>query len=247
MERLRMVVLEAPQNMHYEAAIGEEGELILRVVPNSSEMSLDKAKFFTKITVEDREKVKNWLAEQNGETDREKSFLKRVREAVKTVNYDYWIANLEPSVNNGTIYYAEERYVGVAFSGNEWIKMAKEYAPERGSRLSNLHELFIWYALRIVNGLWTLDYVANDSSSAGNYRNAPRAIHSMEKTGVRMCGGHRDGQGNSFKIVTSAGGYVLVGGCYEMGGDYYPVADCDYNNDPDDFPDDSSGVLVLTK
>ncbi|MBQ2836203.1 MAG: hypothetical protein IJE68_05160 [Clostridia bacterium] len=247
MERLRKVVLEAPQDMHYEAAIGENGELILRLVPDSSEKSGDKAKFFTQITAEDREKVKIWLVKQKSENEREKSFLKRVRNALKAVDYDYWIANLEPSVTEGKIYYAEGNAVGVGFSCNEWIKMAKEYAPERGSRLSNEYELFIWYALRIVNRLWTLDYVANDSSIVGNYRNSPGATHSLEKTGARKCGGFCDGQGNSYKIVTREGGYALVGGYYNNNGHNYPVADVNYNSHPYDIQSYSSGVLVLLK
>ena len=55
MERLNKVVLEAPQNMHFEAAIGEGGELILRVVPNSSEKLEYKATFSQKNTVEEPE------------------------------------------------------------------------------------------------------------------------------------------------------------------------------------------------
>ena len=247
MEQFRKIVLEAPDGMYYTTTQGENGELIIRLVPNSSEMSCEKAKFFTKITAEDRKKLKNWLAKQKGKSDREKSFLTRVREAVKAVDYDYWIANLEPSVTDRKIYYAEGNAVGVGFSCNQWMQMAKEYAPERGSRLSNEHELYIWYALRIVNGLWTLDYVANDSSSAGNYRNAPGATHAMEKTGARKCGGFCDGQGNSYKIVTCEGGYALVGGHYVEDGSDYPVADVNYYHRPYYIHYGSSGVLVLTK
>ena len=247
MEQFRKIVLEVPDGMYYTTTQGENGELIVRLVPNSSEKPRDKAKFFTQITAEDRKKVKNWLTKQKGKTDREKSFLTRVKEAVKAVNYDYWIANLEPSVTDRKIYYAEGNAVGVGFSCNQWNQMAKEYAPERFSRLSNEHELYIWYALRIVNGQWTLDYVANDSSSAGNYRNAPGATHSMEKTGARKCGGFCDGQGNSYKIVTREGGYALVGGRYDFDGICFPVADVSYSNNSDYLQLNGSGVLVLTK
>ena len=209
--------------------------------------SCHKTKFFTKITAEDREKVNNWISKQKGKNEREKSFLTRVKEAVKVVDYDYWIANIEPSVTNGKIYYAEGNAVGIGFSSNQWKQMAKEYVPERGSRLSNEFELYIWYALRIVNGQWTLDYVANDSSAAGNYWNAPGATHSMEKTGARECGGYRDGQGNSDKIVTCEGGYAQVGGyCYDDGNDY-PVAGVRYDDLPYVIIYYGSGVLVLTK
>ena len=256
------VVFKPVEGYEHVVVKGENGELIVRLVPNSSEKlqdnatcsqkevvveSVDKTKFFTQITAEDREKVKNWLAEQKGKTEGEKLFLKNVEEALKRVGTDYWIATLEPSVVARRIYYAEGEEVGVGYSGEDWNKMAKEYAPERLSRLSNEYELYIWYALRIVNGLWTLDYVANDSSSAGNYRNAHEATHSMEKTGARKCGGFCDGQGNSYKIVTREGGYALVGGGYYGNGNDFPVADVDYDNHPDFIQINSSGVLVLTK
>ena len=211
------------------------------------EKNVLQEEFFTKITAEDREKVKKWAVKRKGRTDNEKVFLAIVKEAVQEVNYDYWIANLEPSVENGKIYYAENHDVGAKFSGNQWGEMAINYKPERGSRLSNLHELFIWYALRIVNKLWTLNYVANDSSSAGNYWNAPESFKSMEKTGARECGGYRVGQGNTYKIVTREGGYALVGGYYSNFGDDYPVADVGYSKLPNDIRVISSGVLVLLR
>lgn len=241
------VVFKPVEGYEHVVIKGENGELIVRLVPKSSVIFEDKHPYFTKITAEDRDKVKNWLAKQKGETVRVKRFLGRVKEAVQAVNYDFWIANLEPSVANWKVYYAKGEDVGVGFSCNQYKKMAEEYATERGSRLANLHELFIWYALRIVTGFWTLDYVCNDSSSAGNYRNAPNAYRRLETTGARTCGGYGDGQGNTFKIVTVGDDFALVGGFYFNIGDYCPVADVYYYNIPDNFRDYSSGVLVLTK
>lgn len=179
--------------------------------------------------------MKRWLAKKKSAPKWAKQFLERVREAVQVINYDYWIANLEPSVKDGKIYYAEGEDVGKGFSSNDWEKMAKEYAPERGSRLTELDELIMWYALRIANGLWTLHYVAKDSSSAGNYRNAPKTAGKMEKTGARRCGGYRDGQGNTYKIVIFEEGIALVGGGYNVNGNYFPVANVVYYDLPGDI------------
>lgn len=226
---------------------GENGELIVRLVPKSSASSEDKAKYFTKITEKDRKKVKNWLQEQKNAPQWAEKFMNRVQKAVKVINYDYWIANIEPSVKDGKIYYAKGEDVGVGFSSKDWEKMAGKYAPERGSRLAELCELDMWYALRIANGLWTLDYVVYNSSSAGNYWNAPDSTHKMEKTGARKCGGYRDGQGNSYKIVTGEDGIALVGGFYGNYGRSYPVAGVYYSNFPSYIQNIGSGVLVLTK
>lgn len=249
------IVLKVPEGKHYELSETQNGEQILRLISDSPKTlqkdvacSQSKEPFFTKITAEDREKVKKWVANQKGKTDRETAFLKRVAKAIQKVDYDYWIANLEPSVKNGKIYYAENHEVGTVFSCNQWEKMAREYKHERGSRLCNLHELFIWYALRIVNNLWTLSYVANDSSSAGNYLNAPKSSRTMDKTGAKECGGYRDGQGNTYKIVTCVGGYAMVGGGYNINGYGYPVATVNFYHGPGGgILCNGSWVLVLTK
>ena len=246
MEQFKEIVLEIPpEGMCYVIVEGENGKPIVRLV---SKKQQDEEPFFTKITAEDREKVKKWFAKQKGQTEREKAFLKRLAEAVQKVDYDYWIADLEPAIENGKIYYAKNHYVGVGFSCKQWNQMARDYKPERDSRLCNQYELFIWYALRIANSLWTLDYVANNSSSAGNYWNAPKSSECRDKTGAKECGGYRDGQGNSYKIVNRDNGYAIVGGDYNDAGENYPVAAVNYyGNVVDYIHDNGTGVLVLTK
>jgi len=252
------IVLKTPEGMHYTLSAVKNGEQILRLVPNSPAPSSGKKgiskvaeqdKYFTKITAEDRKKVKYWLINLERRYWGH-SFLGRVREALRVVNYDYWIANLEPSVANGKIYYAEGNDVGVGFVDSKWKQMAKEYDPERGSRMATLHELFLWYALRIANGLWTLHYVESNSNTAGNYWSAPGAAGAIEKTGARECGGYRDGQGNSKKIVTYKSECAQVGGYWLDDGTTWPVARVLYPGDDQTWaahPDHYTGVLVLTK
>ena len=99
--------------------------------------------------------------------------------------------------------------------------------------MAELCELFIWYALRIVRGDWTFEYIAIDSSSAGNYQDSPNLYelndprhyhHYIDKTGAKECGGYKDGQGNTCKIVTYEGKYRVSGGCYISSGKRNPVA-----------------------
>ena len=207
MDQYKRIVLKAPEGMHYIANQGEDGELILELVSSisiTSSETADKFKYFVKITEQCRESIRKWLNGRKGRTNREKTFLQRVNQAIQNVNYDYWIASIEPSIANGKIYYAERENVCVGFSCDQWNEMSKNFAPERGSRQAELHELLIWYALRIVEYKWTLGYVANDPSIAGNYINAPNSTGNMEKTGARECGGYRDGQGNTYKIALTA-------------------------------------------
>lgn len=206
----------------------------------------NKAKYFVKISAQDRNLVKKWLEQQIAVTYKERVFLNIVAEAIRNINYDYWIACLEPCVFVKEIYYTDKREkVGVGFTGPQWSEMAKAFAPERHSRLSNLYELFLWYALRIVKGLWTLDYVAEDSSSAGNYFNSTNSSRSMEKTGERVCGGFSDGQGNTCKMVTWGKEYVIVGGSYLEYGTTNPVGSFQFYENTETILKYCTGVVVL--
>lgn len=215
----------------------------------------DKALYFTKISVDDIKKVREWLwnelkiAEEIDIGIPERKFLRDLESAVFWVNYDYWIANLEPSINEGKIHYSKGEKPGGFFSPKQYMEMAKNYAPERGSRLAFVDELLVWYALRIVNKQWTLQYVASDSSSDGNYRNAPNMAGCMEPTGVRKCGGYYDGQGNTRKIATEGftHKYALLGGTFCSDGDKRPVGKIDYNVFFDSILFDCTGVVVLTR
>lgn len=189
--------------------------------------------FFVKITSKEREEVANWVENKEATGIYGQYFLHVIKRALKQVDYDYWIASLEPTVVNGRIRFIEGRKVATNYMPEEWEELCKQYAPERSSRMANLYELFIWYAWRIVKGYWTFEYVTNDASSAGNYKDSPNLYaindprhyhHDMDKAGAKECGGYKDGQGNTCKIVTHKGKYKAVGGCYISSGKTNPIA-----------------------
>ena len=258
MEQYSKIVFKHQEGYDHVATKAENGDLIVQIVPisektsRSSENEVDKVQYFTKISESDRNKVKSWLETRNeddGVHDCQKQFLRFVRRAVESIDYDYWIATLEPSVEDGKIYYAVDESVGIGFECKKWYNMALEYAPNRGSRMAKLIELFLWYAVRIVDGEWTLEYVTRNSSSSGNYKNAPNATNNMEKTGARSCGGYKDGQGNSYKIVivTEDNLFGIVGGDYYNDGAECPVATVFFGLNPYLSKEYGSGVVVLTK
>lgn len=235
-----------PKGKRLILAENEYGKAEIQIVPKKK-----KKDIFFRITASKRAKVRDWLMKQKPEaerTKRENEFLKILSDALEEVNYDYEIATMEPTVVDGKIAYIKGKDVAVGYSIKDWIKMAEEYLPERGSRLATLYELFIWYAWRIVKGYWTLHYVAKDSSSAGNFANSPTATHNLESAGAIKCGGFRDGQGNSYKLVIHKKGFATVGGsCYDGGG-FFPVGDVFYYDFfLDNFRSNGCGVLVLTK
>ena len=250
MEQCKKIMLEAPEGMLYQIKHRRNGEMIIRLISDCSVTDNgveNEEVYFSKISTQDREIVRVWLEKQKYETEKEKRFLERVAEAINVIDYDYWIANIEPSVKNEEIYYLKGKTVGVGFSCEHYEMMAEDFAPERGARLAKEHELFLWYGLRAANSLWTLDYVANDSSSFGNYYNSPKSAREIENTGKRLCGGYYDGQGNTYKIVTTKKGFALVGGCYGHRGDIFPVADVTYCIKVNKLQIAASGVVVLTQ
>ena len=251
MTRYKKIVFKVPEGMSYITTEGENGELIFELVceePEEAAGVANKGKYFTKITKQDREAVKSWLYVQllaENYQDKEERFLNVVEQAIQTIDYDYWIATMEPCVQDKKIFYAENQKVGIGFSCKAWAQMAEEYEPESGSRLATLYELFLWYALRIVKGLWTFDGVTVDSTEYGNY--SSNSVRMFEKTGARESGGYRDGQGNTYKIVTYDNDSILVGGCFEVTGKVYPIADAGYARNALTIQKNGSGVVVLTK
>lgn len=214
------------------------GDVIIRLVKKEE----GKDEYFTKITEQDRKNVKNWLDETKGKTNKEEDFLDWVKHAIHEVDYDYWIATLEPSVEDGKIYYAKNENVGVGFSFNQWKQMARSYAPERGSRLASIDELFIWYALRIVNNFWTLADVANNFPRIGDEYYTRKWYHFFNRTGKNEIGGYCDGQGNTYKIVT-----IENGDNSNISIDVFPFSVALYSLDPNYVRYGGTGVLVLTK
>lgn len=238
-------VLQPLAGMHYTLSALQSGEQLLRLNPN---LSAQEAKeFFTEITVEDREKVKNWLEKQKARNAREEVFFERVASAIQEVKFPYWIANIEPAAEGERIYYSTGAEVEVEFSFDQWKKSAECFMPQRGSRLSSHQELFVWYALRIANGQWSIDYVVNDSSRGGNYWYAPGSSGYLESAGKRVCGGFRDGQGNTCKIVTYGDDFAVAGCNYIDDCNCFPVATLFAGDIPQYLLKYATGVVVLTK
>ena len=228
----------------------KDGELFIHAfLTKVKEEATSTDKFFSKITSDERNEVFEWMKKQKFNTQREKDFFKLLDEALKNVRYDYYISNMEPSVDEqtGELVFEEGKPVAVGYSCNQLKEMCKAYNPERFSRMSDLYELIIWYAYRIVKGFWSLNFVTTDSFG-GNYSNAPDATHCLEKTGARICGGYKDGVGNTYKIVIYKKGFAGVGCCYKGESNQYPVADVDYNGQA--FVVQNNGtthVTLLTK
>ena len=172
----------------------------------------DVLKYFDVMCKDERNLVKEWCKKQNAKTWNQSEFLVVVREAIQIVNYNYLIANIEPSIDKkGNIYYSEGHKVAEINTVEEWERAAKEFLPEHDSSLATLYELFLWYAYRIAKGFWTLEYVCDDSIGSGNSWISPNSSHDLEVSGAREIGGAREGFGNTHKLVKKENNFVFCG------------------------------------
>jgi hypothetical protein len=175
-------------------------------------------------------------------------FLEIVYEALCKIHYDFRISTIEPSITeNRQLYFDAGSPVAVGIRISEWKYIAKGYAPEYGSKISTLYELFLWYAYRIAKGYISLETVCKDSSGLGNYIDAVGSTGNVEVSGAREVGGFRDGVGNTFKYVISSEGNVLVGGMSILGGSEYTMADVGYYIVDEYDSEFFTGVITLRK
>jgi len=189
-------------------------------------------------------------------TKREQNFKNLVEIAIKNGLKDFWRPVYDPSFEgDGHICYRAGMIPAVGKSYNWWVRNAKDFWPERRSRLGTKTEYIAFLAVLIkelVNSgksvEWAWNAVCNNSNELGYYYTSKEAKHNFEPTGRREICGFYD-LVNTCKFLAedkAVGGLWYAGGCYDLNGDNTPLADLrnahyrDYN----DFV--SVGWLVLT-
>ena len=182
--------------------------------------------YFFLMGKEEIEQVRQWFEGVTPTTEAQKEFLEIVSEALGFIHYSYRISAIEPSMKeNGCLFFEAGKPVEVRLSLKEWRDKCKGFAPVWNSRMASIHELYLWYAWRVLKGYWTLEYICDDSSDGANYFTSPNPSHKCEVSGSRMIGGFADGTGNSYKIASYGYGIAVCGGKYDDYGNVFPVAD----------------------
>lgn len=206
---------------------------------------------FVKIGEAERRLVKKWVLANSHNTRREREFLHSIKLGLERITYDYRMPVIEASIKDGKVYYqagekvANERDWGTYYSDME--KLAKSFSPEHFSDIASLQETFIWYAYRIAKGFLTIEEVCNDSSSLGNYLNAPGASNKLEVSGSRLVGGARDGIGNTYKCVTNGVRYAILGGDFRTTGASNPISEVGWHDYRATDMCRGSAIIVLRK
>lgn len=192
----------------------------------------------------ERAKVEEWYENVNPTTKAQRFFLERVKDALDAIDYDYKIATLEPSFDeDGDLCYVAGNKVAEGMDLLSWKKKAKGFYLDSNwhSELATLMEGELFVAYRIAMGYWSIGYVCDNSSSAGNYGVA----RMLEYSGAREVGGFRDGTGNTRKVYCTKKGFAITGGDCFCSGFSWPVAHMDYEGDGKEMIEYASPVVVL--
>ncbi|MBQ7667909.1 MAG: hypothetical protein IJS47_01090 [Clostridia bacterium] len=201
----------------------------------------------------ERKKVREWL-EKNEEaySDNQQDFLRTVRWALKAIKYEYFIATIEPVFDDDyNLVYKPGEEIVRKIKVARWPAVAKTYFDdgEWHSELATLYELMLWYAYRVAEGYWAIEYVCDDSSALGNFEDSPTSSHEIESTNSRVIGGFADGVGNTTKVVMSPAfkSIALVGGSYKSCGKNHPVAMYRFEENYNFSARHFVGVVVIKK
>ena len=143
-------------------------------------------------------------------TEQEKVFKEEVTRAIIFGVRDFWRPVCDASFDaNGHICYEPGKMPAVGKSYDWWAENAKDFCPERSSRLGTKSEYIAFLATLIKELVasgksleWTWNAVCNDSKELGHYWNSNTPRYEFEPTGSREICGWCD-LGNVFKILAA--------------------------------------------
>ena len=191
------------------------------------------------------------------ETNQQTRFKNALNSAIKSGLSDFRAQRMDACFDEeGNICFKAGMKPAVGkLSVKDWKRVAKEFMPEKGSRLGTTKERIAFLGLLIkylieekgyeVKDAWKA--VCDQSKDLGHYWDSENAKHEFEDTGSRQIGEWCD-LGNTCKITEEdeASGFSLVGGGYGSNGDSYPLADLGSIGGPIDVYCYSVGWFVLS-
>ena len=163
-------------------------------------------------------------------SDKQIEFKKNVLNALGDMPEEgfRWLPVCEPSVEE---YWAMKFVPGEEVltdqSIPDWQNMVFNYSLVNGSTIASKTTYFLLALRYLTDGIATLEELADDSSTIGNYRDFNNESF-LEKAGERTLGGLSGIVGNTKKLVKdldSPTGFSTVGGSYSTFGYTHPMAD----------------------
>lgn len=190
-------------------------------------------------------------------TDQQRRFKEVLISAIKSGLSDFRAQRMDACFDEkGNICFKAGMKLALGKSANDWCKIAKDFMPEKESRLGTTKERMAFLALLIKYLIEENGYVVSDawkavcdqSKDLGHYWDSENAKHRFESTGSRQVGEWYD-LANAYKITVDdeTGGFSLVGGFFNCYGNNYPLVDIRSVNFPNNVYYDSIGWLVLSE
>lgn len=173
------------------------------------------------------------------ETEEQRSLKNRIIAQIEfEVKYgsgclpDFRAQRMDPTLDEkGEILYQAGKKPAVGKSAIWWTKKAKEFMPQKESRLGTIKERCFFLGLLIkylieegyeVSEAWKM--VCDQSKDLGHYQDSQNAKHEYESTGSRKIGPWYD-LANTSKLAWSRfHNYALLGGFYIFNGDEVPLS-----------------------
>ena len=167
------------------------------------------------------------------ETKNQADVKEMIVKAIKSGLQDFRAPIMDPSLDeDGNICYKAGRMPAVGKKADWWEIKAKEFLPDKESRLGLTKERIAFLALLMKELIEECGYTISDawkavcdqSKDIGHYSNSKDAKHDFEPTGGRQVGRWND-LGNTYKITKNkAGGFSIVGGFCKSDGFVSPLA-----------------------
>lgn len=193
--------------------------------------------------------------------ERVKNFKKELTDVIKKGVADFYRPKFDPSFANEEhtkICYMPGQRPAVGRSYNAWVEMAKNFCPERESRLGKKSEYIAfcgWLIKKLVENGWSKkkawNAVCTDSRELGHYWNSENAKHDFETTKSREILGLLYDLVNTYKLLADddevARRFWVAGGFCVNVSDNCPLADLRYSYGFNSNNFGSVGWLVLSK
>jgi hypothetical protein len=163
-------------------------------------------------------------------TTEEKKTMDLISEAILGGVKNFYRPRMDPSFSASGIDYRIGVKPAIGRSYSWWDNAAKNYCPERGSRLGTRLEYAAFLGVLIKKLIdtgktveWAWNAVCNDSKELGHYADSKGIKGDFESTGSRFICGFYD-LSNVPKLLKSSFYYIQVSGMFSSPGHYSPIA-----------------------
>lgn len=200
-----------------------------------------------------RDEFMQWTPQTQEQSDTKNLIFKAIRSNTK----NFYIPHCSPSYTDDKkgICFVSDKTPAIGRSYNWWEKVAKEYQPDRNSRLGTRLEYAAFLGVLIKRLVeegksvkWAWYAVCNNSKELGHYWNSENTLHKFESTGSRCICGFHD-LSNLYKILAddNNNGLWLASGCFIHYSYDFPIATFHRSSDRKEKFVFATGWIVLEK